>query len=260
MDKQSPSLSTFDVSHRDDGAQLIIRLSNAATLMVELDETQIDELRDQLERPVRSQIPTPLDAKPQPRPIPGPHPAPASPSAPPAAPVFSTRTGQPAPAAVSPDDLEVFDSAEHYRQRLNISLDDLAAAVNSPDDEWVDEDGVATIVLRDDFAAVIGARTGAIMSVMPATKALEARPSNGGGSPRGRGGQGTRYPTTLPELHKRLADCGATVEHSPNGHFIARHQGAAHTIAATPSDRRSLINVVKSLERELHLDLRRPLS
>lgn len=151
----------FEVTHHDDGARLTLRVSESATVILDLDVHDLQALRDRLDRPA---------------PRPGPRPQPLAQRRSSLQPVFTTRSADPVPPKrATADNLELFREADHYRRLLGVSREDLATAVNDPDEQWEDRDGVATVAVRGDVAAVVGVRTGAIMAVMPAQKARASR-------------------------------------------------------------------------------------
>lgn len=92
---------------------------------------------------------------------------------------------------------------------------------------------------------------------MSVQRALASRPRDVEPRPRGRGGIGTRYPTSTDELIDLLQARGPTIERTRGKHTIIRYRGRNSPILSTPSEYHSLQNTIKELERELGIDLRR---
>ncbi|MCG7308011.1 hypothetical protein [Brachybacterium sp. ACRRE] len=228
----------FTIHWNGTGAHLKLRLSPAATIALDLNSTEVDQLRTLLSPPQESTPATPFAARPT-------SPKPATPDSP------------NLPNASAPEELAIFDTAVPHMARLGLDRRDLAHILDDPEDEWVDQRGVAAVIVRGDHAIVVGLRDHVIMSVMDSRRAYTRRPRDSEPVPRHHGGSGTRYPTSVPELWNVLRDRGAEVSRTGGGHIEAVYQGKRCTMASTPLDRRSLRNAITHMERTLGLDLRR---
>lgn len=117
--------------------------------------------------------------------------------------------------------------------------------------------------VRDDITLIV-ANNGRIIGfgspVQPLCGAPSEKPSSG--APirrrRGKGGSGTRIPTSFAELLARARAAGATVVRSGRRHTVLELPDHTRVVLpTTPSDWRALPNSV-SLLRRRGLDVRRP--
>lgn len=175
---------------------------------------------------------------------------------------YSTHTGSSstAPAQVTAESLMILPPAMPFAERFQLSRAALAAIINAPDDEWIAERGNAQVVVGGEVALALSVRDqGVILSIMPARRAYASRPAVQGATParRGRGGQGTRYPTTWRELRHLAKKRGVEVELRPGGHYAFKRGELTYIAPSTASDYRSLRNSIKGIERELGVSLLR---
>ncbi|WP_181273574.1 hypothetical protein [Brevibacterium oceani] len=174
-------------------------------------------------------------------------------------PVFSTVTGDEPPESaplLSAESIKVLPGVQPFVAEFGLDPADLAEIINDPEDEWLDDDGTKSVHLRGDHAVVLGLADETVVSVIPRSRALRNKPVSPG-MPRGRGGQGTRYPTSMNELEELLRARGAEITFVSSGHRRVDFDGRSSTLVTTPSDHRSLRNTITQLEKGLGLDLRR---
>lgn len=250
----STSPSRFTIERCDTGAMLTLLFAPGATVEIDLSHEEVDELRALL----TSSVPT--TAAPSASPKPAPPAADLTATSTPEEPVFTSTSGENAgtlPAVPSPQQLQIIDGALPYLDRLGLTREDLHATLDRPDDEWVDHTGRRAVVLRGDHAIVLGLTDQVVLSILPAARALATKPRPAPPIPHYSGGSGTRYPTSMRELHNLLRARGVRLELTPGGHYQAEYEGRRYNMPYTPSDHKSLPNTIKGLERALHIDLRR---
>lgn len=239
----------FALTMRDDGADLQI----AGILTCALTTGDLADLRTLL-----AEVETDGAVRPSPPPS-VPTPATIIRQPPRPAPVFSTVTGDPEEAedpALSPESIDVLPGVRPFLARFGLDREDLASIVNDPEDEWLDYTGTKSIHLGEHHAVVLGLGDETVVSVIPRARALREKPRNPG-VPRGHGGAGTRYPTSMGELETMLAARGATITYVGSGHKRVDANNASATLTTTPGDYRSLRNTITQLESKLGLDLTR---
>lgn len=84
------------------------------------------------------------------------------------------------------------------------------------------------------------------------------QPRRRAGNARGHGGAGRRHVTSLRDPHRLLRDMGFDVDDQPSPHTKITRGGMTHTLPRTPSDYRSLMNTIKSIENRFQISLARP--
>lgn len=233
-----------------DGGRLRV---SAGGLSVDLELTgeELADLEDQLAALHRSRA---SKAAPSPQQSPAPLPKPVM------APVFSTSSeGEDDARATRRGPVRILQFVRPHMDRLGVTDRDVAAVVEDPEDEWIDDTGTKCVLVGDQIGVVLGLPDEVVVSVQPKAWILKTRPQERDRR-RGRGGSGSQYPTTMRELHDVLAERGIVVEPTGGGHKQARRGSRRYTIAATPSDHHSLMNMIKGIERELEVDLRRSAS
>lgn len=168
---------------------------------------------------------------------------------------YTTSTGENHTVQPQP---RILPAARPHLKRMGLTLEDAALAVTEPDECWVMDDGVATVYVRGRGAYVIGHRDGAILSVMSPGRARRRRPQHRETprTPRGRGGGGSSYPTSIRALIDALRAAKVDVVKARSGHWKARNKHGTVTFPATPSDHRAMMNSIKAAERELRIRLR----
>lgn len=240
----------FALDIRDDGADLTI----AGIITCALTNDDLADLRALLVKPKAETPSQPSFASVPPTPATISHRPP-----PPPAPVFSTVTGD-GPESdlprLSPESIDVLPGVRPFLDRFGLDHADLAAIVNDAEDEWFDFTGTKSIHLGDQYAVILGLGDETVVSVIPRERALREKPRNPG-IPRGHGGIGTRYPTSMGELEELLSTRGATITHVGSGHKRVDVGRASATLTTTPGDYRSLRNTITQLESKLGLDLTR---
>lgn len=239
----------FALTMRDDGADLQI----AGILTCALTTEDLADLRILLAKtePDETIKPSPPVAVPTPATIIRQPPRPA--------PVFSTVTGDEAAGddpQLSSESIDILPGVRPFLARFGLDHEDLASIVNDPEDEWFDETGTKSIHLGAHYAVVLGLADETVVSVIPRARALHERPRNTS-TPRGHGGMGTRYPTSMAELETMLKARGATITFVGSGHKRVDHGSAHATLTTTPGDYRSLRNTITQLETKLGMDLTR---
>lgn len=174
-------------------------------------------------------------------------------------PVHTTATTEPARVrgSVRPEDLDLLPAARQWCERLSVSRERVAAILTDPAQEWTSRSrtGDAAVASDGEIAVVIGLEDDSVLAVMTHGRAVTIR-DRPAVRPRGRGGAGRRYPTTMQELFAVLEKRGCAVERTSN-HVHVHHAGAMGVLPSTPSDHRSLMNAIKTLEQALDLDLTR---
>lgn len=230
-----------------DGGRLSLR-TDGLSVDLELTGAELADLEEQLAALHRSRA---SEAAPSPRQTPAPLPKPV------AAPVFSTSSeGEDGAPTKRRGPLRILQFVRPHMERIGVTDRDVAAVVEDPEDEWIDDTGTKSVLVGDQIGVVLGLPDEVVVSVQPKAWILKTRPKERDRR-RGRGGNGSQYPTTMRELHDVLAERGIIVEPTGGGHKQARRGGKCYTIAATPSDHHSLMNMIKGIERELEVDLRR---
>lgn len=176
---------------------------------------------------------------------------------------YSAQTGQnAAEIRLDPDHLEMSPGAEHHAARLGVSAQMVVQAWNEPDEEWPSRDGRSTTAVRNGVAVCISHVTGVVLSVSEADYARRWRPEERTPSiPRGRGGAGRRYPTDFGDLLSDLRSRGFNIQVRSGGHIgVTSPDGHTYICSSTPSDSRSVINAIKSMERYFKMSLARKAS
>ncbi|MCL6423697.1 hypothetical protein Bequi_09905 [Brachybacterium sp. JHP9] len=189
----------------------------------------------------------------------------AVPAPAPGAPLYSTRTGA-GPSGPTQDALDLLLAAEHlhftqdatiWAYELGASEERVRAICRGPEEEWLADSGEVLYVIGDGIGLTISVRDGSVLAVRAAEHMDSLRPRKEQGIPRGHGGSGRRYPTTPEDLRQLLLERGFTVELAGNGHYDVRRDGGFRQISATPSDYRTLLNEIKSLEKTFEVSLAR---
>lgn len=146
------------------------------------------------------------------------------------------------------------------------TLHDLQRCIEDPDDTWSTDLGASDYFLRGDLCVRIRRSDAQIMGIYHAGWALARRPDRplpeepGSGRSASRG-QGTRYPTSQPELVKRLRAAGFIVTTSGPTHGKITHPdhpGRFLPYSSTPSGQRYGRHVVTAVKRVFGIDLRKP--
>lgn len=229
---------------------------NTSTITLTLSPDDLADLRAVL---AADDAPEKTADGPTPTPKPSQIPKPEPPAAPAAEPVFTSISGEDAPAdlKVSPETLRLLHDAKRWAERLGLSNIQLAEIINDPEDEWADETGEKHVYLRDSHAVVVGIGDDTILSVIDRRTAMRRRPEWDSGIRRGHGGVGTRYPTSMGELESIIRNRGASITYVGSGHRRVDFAGRSTTLTTTPSDHRSIRNSITEIENALGLDLRR---
>lgn len=199
--------------------------------------------------------PTPLTPKPGPRPA---HGTPAPPL-----PAEGSSAVREAPASCSFETGSMFEipdltleslrftrSARDFADKLGVSDQQVVDTWENPDDEWASADGMATVSVRGDVAITVAHDNGCVLAVSTAERAYRLRPEDSTPPvPRGKGGSGRRYPSTIDDFYSDLRSRGYEVEVRNAGHVgVTSPWGLTFTGAATPSDHRTLMNTIKRME------------
>lgn len=227
-----------------------------------LSAPQAAQIRDALEEPAADPAP------PAPAPAPPSHPAPAparvpTPAEMPASKPAAASTARPrpsgpfVPADGGEEDFDLLPDARRWAEDLGVADDRIREILEDPAEEWTafSRTGEASVVTDGEIAVVVSLDGKVVLSVARYERAVSSRPREQA-IPRGHGGVGNRYPTTLKDLMSLLAERGCTVD-SSGRHTHVELDGRTFTMPKTPSDHRSLLNTIKGIERELGISLER---
>ncbi|WP_152351356.1 hypothetical protein [Brachybacterium subflavum] len=242
-DAQGPYLDIHGARHRLSAPQ-------AAQIRAALEESAGDPAPPVPPRPA----PTPVPAPPTPVPTPAEMPA-SRPAAPNRA---RPRPGGPfVPPGGGEEDFDLLPDARRWAEDLGVADDRIRAILEDPAEEWTafSRTGEASVVTDGEIAVVVSLDGKVVLSVARYERAVSSRPREQA-IPRGHGGVGNRYPTTLKDLMSLLAERGCTVD-SSGRHTHVELDGRTFTMPKTPSDHRSLLNTIKGIERELGISLER---
>lgn len=155
-------------------------------------------------------------------------------------------------------DVRIVAAGREWAERLGVSTQQIVEVCLDPEDEWLSADAHIVYVVGQDIGLSLSTKDGAVLSVRPAEDmgSFKRHLAPDRGTPRGRGGSGTRYPNDPRALRELLTGRGFEVELVNRGHYrVSRPGGSSMHISATPSDYRTLINEIKKIERHFGVSL-----